>query len=66
MIPKVECCIAALRAGAGAAHVIDGRKRHAVLLEVFTDAGIGTEVVESAARVPDVKRGTRPKPVEAA
>jgi acetylglutamate kinase len=66
MIPKVECCIAALRAGAGAAHVIDGRMRHGVLLEVFTDAGIGTEVVASAAREPDVRRGTRRKPGKAA
>jgi acetylglutamate kinase len=45
MIPKVECCLDALRAGASSAHVIDGRVRHSVLLEVFTDAGVGTEVV---------------------
>ena len=45
MIPKVEYCIEALRAGVGSAHVIDGRVRHSVLLEVFTDAGVGTEVV---------------------
>jgi acetylglutamate kinase len=45
MIPKVECCIAALRAGAGKAHVIDGRVKHAVLLEILTRSGIGTEVV---------------------
>jgi len=45
MIPKVECCLKALAAGAGRAHVIDGRLRHAVLLEIFTDAGIGTEVL---------------------
>jgi len=50
MIPKVECCLDALRAGALSAHVIDGRVRHSVLLEVFTDAGIGTEVVERTAR----------------
>ena len=66
MIPKVECCIGALRAGAGAAHVIDGRVRHAVLLEVFTDAGVGTEVVQNAARAIDMKRGTRRKPGKAA
>jgi acetylglutamate kinase len=66
MIPKVECCIAALRAGAGAAHVIDGRIRHSLLLEVFTDAGIGTEVVQSAVRAPDIRRGSRRRPGKAA
>jgi acetylglutamate kinase len=49
MIPKVECCLDALRAGVGRAHVIDGRVPHAVLLAVFSDAGIGTEVVQRAA-----------------
>jgi acetylglutamate kinase len=47
MIPKVECCIEALRAGAGSTYVIDGRVAHSVLLEVLTDAGIGTEVRRS-------------------
>jgi acetylglutamate kinase len=47
MIPKVECCIAALGAGVRQAHVIDGRVRHALLLEVLTDKGVGTEVVRS-------------------
>ncbi len=50
MIPKVECCLDALRDGAASAHVIDGRVRHSVLLEIFTDAGVGTEVVERLAR----------------
>lgn len=45
MIPKVDCCIDALRGGVGKTHIIDGRVRHAVLLEMFTDSGIGTEVV---------------------
>ncbi len=44
MIPKVECCVDALRGGVRSTHVIDGRKRHAVLLEIFTTEGIGTEV----------------------
>jgi len=44
MIPKVECCIGALRAGVAGAHVIDGRVRHSVLLEILTDSGVGTEV----------------------
>jgi len=45
MIPKVECCIEALRGGARKTHIIDGRVRHAVLLEIFTKEGVGTEVV---------------------
>ena len=45
MIPKVECCINALEGGVGKTHIIDGRVRHAVLLEIFTQAGVGTEVV---------------------
>jgi acetylglutamate kinase len=44
MIPKVESCIAALRGGVGRAHILDGRVPHVLLLEVFTDAGIGTMV----------------------
>jgi acetylglutamate kinase len=44
MIPKVTCCIEALRDGIGKAHIIDGRVEHAVLLEIFTDVGIGTEI----------------------
>jgi acetylglutamate kinase len=42
MIPKVECCMAALDAGVAKAHVIDGRVLHALLLEIFTDGGVGT------------------------
>jgi len=45
MIPKVECCIAALRGGVQKTHIIDGRVRHATLLEIFTKEGIGTEVI---------------------
>jgi acetylglutamate kinase len=45
MIPKVECCIAALHGGVKKTHIIDGRVRHATLLEIFTKEGIGTEVV---------------------
>lgn len=44
MIPKLECCLDALKGGVSKAHIIDGRIAHAVLLEVFTDAGIGTEI----------------------
>lgn len=45
MIPKVECCIDALHGGVQKTHIIDGRVRHATLLEIFTKEGIGTEVV---------------------
>jgi acetylglutamate kinase len=45
MIPKVVCCGDALKGGVKKAHIIDGRIEHAVLLEIFTDIGIGTEIV---------------------
>jgi len=44
MIPKVEACARAVRAGVGQAHILDGRTPHALLLEVFTDQGVGTMV----------------------
>lgn len=45
MFPKIKCCLKALKGGVQKAHIIDGRLKHAVLLEVFTDKGIGTEIV---------------------
>jgi len=45
MIPKVSCCCRALDNGVAKAHIIDGRTEHAVLLEIFTDVGIGTQIV---------------------
>jgi acetylglutamate kinase len=45
MVPKMEGCLRAVREGVGTAHVLDGRVPHALLLEVFTDEGIGTMVV---------------------
>src|SRR3989454_1093663 len=45
MIPKVECCMEALKGGVGKTHIIDGRVKHAILLEIFTKEGVGTEVV---------------------
>ena len=44
MIPKIESCLTAIRCGVDKAHILDGRSPHALLLEVFTNAGIGTEV----------------------
>jgi acetylglutamate kinase len=46
MIPKVNCCCKALDKGVGKAHIIDGRVEHAVLLEIFTDVGIGTQIMK--------------------
>ncbi len=44
MRPKLGACVEAIRGGVGAAHIIDGRRPHSLLLELFTDAGIGTKV----------------------
>jgi acetylglutamate kinase len=49
MIPKMEACLTAVRGGVPHAHVLDGRLSHAVLLEIFTDSGIGTMVVQEGA-----------------
>lgn len=45
MIPKIQCCFEAIKGGVKKAHIIDGRKDHAILLEIFTKTGIGTEIV---------------------
>ena len=45
MLPKTECCIRALAQGVKAAHIIDGRIEHSLLLEVFTNSGIGTMII---------------------
>jgi acetylglutamate kinase len=45
MIPKVEACLDALKAGVKKAHIVDGRNRHTLLLEIYTDTGVGTEIV---------------------
>lgn len=46
MIPKTKCCQAALAAGVDKTHIVDGRLEHAILLEMFTDQGVGTEIVQ--------------------
>jgi acetylglutamate kinase len=56
MIPKVECCLEALTGGVAKTHIIDGRIRHALLLEIFTAEGVGTEVVRPSARPSARKR----------
>jgi acetylglutamate kinase len=45
MLPKVECALSAVNAGVNSAHIIDGRVPHSVLLEIFTDQGVGTQIL---------------------
>jgi acetylglutamate kinase len=47
MRPKLEACVEAIESGVSAAHILDGRIAHSLLLELFTDAGIGTKIVEA-------------------
>lgn len=47
MIPKVQACLDSLQAGVKKTHIIDGRLRHSLLLEIFTDKGVGTEITVS-------------------
>jgi acetylglutamate kinase len=48
MRPKLEACVAAIQGGVHSAHIVDGRQQHSVLLELFTDEGIGTKITPSA------------------
>jgi acetylglutamate kinase len=48
MRPKLEACLDAIEAGVSAAHILDGRAPHSLLLELFTDAGIGTKIEEAS------------------
>jgi acetylglutamate kinase len=50
MIPKVRCALDAVNLGVEKIHIIDGRQRHALLLEIFTDQGVGTEIRRTGAR----------------
>jgi len=50
MIPKVRCALDAVSGGVEKVHIIDGRRRHALLLEIFTDSGVGTEIHRAKAR----------------
>jgi acetylglutamate kinase len=59
MIPKLSCCIRSLAQGVRSAHIIDGRVPHSLLLEIFTDAGIGTMIVSSEHSLPKKGRGDR-------
>ena len=44
MIPKIETCVKAIEGGVESCHIIDGRKKHSILLEIFTKNGIGTMI----------------------
>jgi acetylglutamate kinase len=48
MIPKVEACLEMLDKGVRKIHIIDGRHRHSLLLEIYTTKGVGTEIVKEA------------------
>ncbi len=47
MLPKVQCCLDALKKGVHKTHIIDGRVKHSLILEIFTEKGIGTQIVET-------------------
>jgi acetylglutamate kinase len=48
MIPKIETCLEAVEAGVDAAVILDGREPHAILLELFTEGGFGTQIRRAA------------------
>lgn len=62
MVPKMEGCLRAVRGGVPGAHVIDGRKPHAVLLEIVTDEGLGTMVIDEPSVGADLLGSTVPGP----
>jgi acetylglutamate kinase len=59
MIPKVEACLSCLDAGVRKTHIIDGRLRHSLLLEIFTESGVGTEIVNDELPEPVSPLGRR-------
>src|SRR5262249_580388 len=60
MIPKVEACLSCLEAGVRKTHIIDGRLRHSLLLEIFTETGVGTEIVNDESPDRLSPQGRRP------
>ncbi len=60
MIPKVEACLTSIEAGVLKTHIIDGRLRHSLLLEIFTESGVGTEIVRDENPDPISNQGRRP------
>ncbi|MBS24357.1 MAG: acetylglutamate kinase [Gammaproteobacteria bacterium] len=59
MLPKVQCAIEALNGGVSSAHIIDGRVEHAVLLEIFTDEGVGTLITQNGFAQKPVKESNK-------
>ena len=57
MLPKVEACMVAINAGVSRSHILDGRIKHSLLLEIFTDEGIGTMIV-SKTKEERLKKGS--------
>jgi acetylglutamate kinase len=57
MIPKIEACLETLDRGVGKVHIIDGRLRHSLLLEIYTSSGVGTEIHKESA--PQTSQGRR-------
>jgi acetylglutamate kinase len=62
MIPKIEGCLTTLEQGVKKIHIIDGRLRHSLLLEIYTTSGVGTELVRDDA----INLSARAAPAEAA
>ena len=61
MLPKVQCALEALKGGVNSAHIIDGRVEHAVLLEIFTDEGVGTLITQNGSAQKPVKKNSTAK-----
>ncbi|WP_156312491.1 acetylglutamate kinase [Marinagarivorans algicola] len=51
MLPKIQCALDAVKSGVASAHIVDGRVPHAVLLEIFTDAGVGTLITDNHSHI---------------
>ncbi|MFI6512834.1 acetylglutamate kinase [Streptosporangium sp. NPDC050855] len=66
MIPKMEACLTAVRGGVPRAHVLDGRVPHSVLLEIFTDEGVGTMVLPDVPGTPHAPDQLTARPTAAA
>jgi len=45
MLPKIDCCLEAIKGGVRKTHIVDGRLPHCLLLEIFTEKGVGTEIL---------------------
>ena len=58
MVPKLEACIRAVEGGVAQTHVVDGRAPHSILLEIFTDEGIGTMVLPEPGSGPGSDEGS--------